>query len=194
MSSYDARVRYTRMVIEDSFLELLEQKPVARITVTELCAAAKINRATFYKHYQDIKDLLEKIEENLFRTIRESFGEEDLKLRAFLVKMMYYTRENSRQIMTLGSENGDPELMTKTFMTCYEQAYPMLSPKLRSLKERERQFLYEYIARGSGGVLREWVVGGMQEPPEEVAQLLLSLCSATVRGTEDPAWRSLYQE
>lgn len=61
MNSFDARVRYTRRMIETSFLELLEEKPVSRITVTQLCERAQINRATFYKHYLDIPDLLEKI-------------------------------------------------------------------------------------------------------------------------------------
>ncbi len=63
MNSYDARVRYTLKVIEDSFLELLGKKPLTKITVTELCQTAQINRATFYKHYLDIPDLLEKTEE-----------------------------------------------------------------------------------------------------------------------------------
>ena len=59
MNSYDARVRYTLKVIEDSFLELLGKKPLTKITVTELCQTSQINRATFYKHYLDIPDLLE---------------------------------------------------------------------------------------------------------------------------------------
>lgn len=59
MSSIDARVRYTRMITEQSFLELLKQKPVSKITVTELCELAQINRATFYKHYLDVQDLME---------------------------------------------------------------------------------------------------------------------------------------
>ena len=99
MNSFDARVRFTRMVIEQSFLELLREKPVSKITVTELCEKAQINRATFYKHYLDVADLLEKIEENLFDQIRESFGSEKIKLREFLVKMMYYTKENQSRYM-----------------------------------------------------------------------------------------------
>lgn len=194
MNSYDSRVRYTRMVIEESFLELLRKKPVARITVTELCQTANINRATFYKHYLDINDLMEKIEENIFQRIRDSFDAEELKLRDFLVKMMEYTRENSNRIMALGGDNGDPELMTKTFLVCYERAYPMMSRNLRNLTEWESRFLYEYMAQGAGGVLRAWVAGGMNEPPEEVAQFILNLSSIVANGTRNPAWRELYQE
>lgn len=47
----DARVRYTVHMIQNVFLELLKEKPVAKITVKEICEHAEINRSTFYKHY-----------------------------------------------------------------------------------------------------------------------------------------------
>ena len=49
----DARVRYTKMVVKESLMELLRVKPVAKVTVTEICERAGINRATFYAHYSD---------------------------------------------------------------------------------------------------------------------------------------------
>ena len=58
----DARVRYTKMVVKSSLLELMQTKPVAKITVTEICEKAGINRATFYSHYSDPTDLLHSIE------------------------------------------------------------------------------------------------------------------------------------
>ena len=63
----DARVRYTRKVIQDAFLDVLKEKPISRITVKEVCDKAEINRGTFYKHYQDCYDLLDKIEEEGLR-------------------------------------------------------------------------------------------------------------------------------
>ena len=47
MEKLDARKRYTQMVLKQSFLELLKEKPVSRITVKEVCALAQLNRATF---------------------------------------------------------------------------------------------------------------------------------------------------
>ena len=58
----DARVRYTKMMIQQTFLDLLMQKPISKITVKEICDIAQINRATFYKHYQDTYDLLEQFQ------------------------------------------------------------------------------------------------------------------------------------
>ena len=48
MEKLDARKRYTQMVLKQSFLKLLKEKPVNRITVKEVCALAQLNRATFY--------------------------------------------------------------------------------------------------------------------------------------------------
>ena len=47
----DRRTRYTRQTIKDTFLELLKQKSFTKITVTEVCKNAEINRGTFYIFY-----------------------------------------------------------------------------------------------------------------------------------------------
>lgn len=53
MRKTDARIRYTQRVLKESFLTLLKQKPVNKITVKEVCEMAELNRATFYAHYSD---------------------------------------------------------------------------------------------------------------------------------------------
>lgn len=194
MNSFDARVRYTRMIIEQSFLELLKEKPVGKITVTELCEKAQINRATFYKHYLDVPDLLEKIEEALFSQIRESFGSEKVKLKEFLVGMMNYTKAHQERYMALGGENGDPNLMAKTFLVCYESAYPLVEQNMPGMKESERQMLYHFLSQGAGGILTWWVKNGMQESPEDVAQFILGVCSIAATGVQNYDWRTQYTE
>lgn len=68
----DARVRYTKIKIKESFFTLLAQKEFPLITVTELCDLAEINRGTFYKHYTDMEDLLRKTEDDIFKTVRKT--------------------------------------------------------------------------------------------------------------------------
>lgn len=194
MNSFDARVRYTRMVIEEAFLSLLQQRKASKITVTEICQKAGLNRATFYKHYLDVPDLLEQIENDLFARIRESFSREDVKLQSFLIQMMNFTKENPARFMALGSDNGDPNLMTKTFLVCYENAYPLMAKSMTMLPENERQMLYAYVSHGSGAVLTWWIKNGMTEPPEQVAQFILDLCSVTVDTLKQEGWRNRYQK
>lgn len=193
MSSIDARVRYTRKVIEDSFLALLKEKPYARVTVTELCERAQINRATFYKHYLDVPDLLEKIEEELFQQIRAAFSAKQIEVKSFLLDMLNYTYRERERFFALGGENGDPNLMTKTYLVCYESAYPLLTQNLPDMNESERQMLYQFLSQGAGGVLAWWVRDGMRLPVEEVAEFILSLSTIAANGVQDNMWRTAYQ-
>ena len=68
----DYRVRVTKMLIRKQFTELLAAKPIQSITVRELCERTGINRSTFYNHYRDVYDLLEKIEEEMLAELAVS--------------------------------------------------------------------------------------------------------------------------
>ncbi|EXJ23229.1 Transcriptional regulator, TetR family [Alkalibacterium sp. AK22] len=57
----DPRVTRTRKLIMESFLALSRSKDFSSITVTDIAEAATINRATFYSHFMDKYDLLEKV-------------------------------------------------------------------------------------------------------------------------------------
>lgn len=181
MNNLDARVRYTRMIIQKSFLALLEQKPMGKITVTELCEKAQINRATFYKHYCDIPQLLESMEEELFQRIRDGFDDRAVDIQNFLTEMMSFSLKEKEMFWVLGSDHGDPNLMVKTFQLCYQQAYPLMTQNLPGLDETRRQMLYHFVSQGSSGVLTAWIRTGMTESPEAVAAFIMRLCTAAVK-------------
>lgn len=54
----DLRVQKTEQALLDAMQTLLETKPMSRITISDLCTAAKVRRATFYTHFQDKNDFL----------------------------------------------------------------------------------------------------------------------------------------
>ncbi|EKN64833.1 TetR family transcriptional regulator [Neobacillus bataviensis LMG 21833] len=60
-SKTDPRILRTRKLIMDSFIELSGKKEFKEITVKDITTEAMINRATFYYHFEDIYDLLEKV-------------------------------------------------------------------------------------------------------------------------------------
>ena len=61
----DRRVRKTRRQLRECLITLLKEKKVQDITVRELTDMADLNRGTFYLHYKDVFDLLEKTEAEL---------------------------------------------------------------------------------------------------------------------------------
>ncbi len=62
----DPRVRRTRQLLQQAFLELFQEKGFAAITVQDIAERATVNRATFYAHFEDKYDLLDAL-------IREQF-------------------------------------------------------------------------------------------------------------------------
>ena len=57
----DPRILRTRKLIMDSFIELSGTKEFKDITIKDITTEAMINRATFYYHFEDKYDLLEKV-------------------------------------------------------------------------------------------------------------------------------------
>lgn len=60
------------MLIRKALMELLRQKPIQAISIKELCESAGINRGTFYAHYTDMYDLLQKIESDMLQDFQEA--------------------------------------------------------------------------------------------------------------------------
>jgi AcrR family transcriptional regulator len=57
----DIRIYKTKIAIKRGFIELLEHNDFKDITITKICDHSLIGRSTFYSHYLDKYDLLEKI-------------------------------------------------------------------------------------------------------------------------------------
>ena len=70
----DRRRNYTQSVIKEAFVSLLRTRHVSKISVTEICKLADINRGTFYLHYHDPYDLLEKLEAEHCNAMIEAIG------------------------------------------------------------------------------------------------------------------------
>jgi AcrR family transcriptional regulator len=68
----DPRVKRTRELIQHSFMETVDEKGFNAISVQDITARAGVNRATFYAHYTDKYDLLDKAIGEMFRAEIES--------------------------------------------------------------------------------------------------------------------------
>lgn len=71
----DLRVLKTKDALHAGLVALLETKPLEKITITELCQQAKINRGTFYLHYQEINDVFEEYFREIIADLAKSYEE-----------------------------------------------------------------------------------------------------------------------
>ena len=182
MKLTDARVVATRAAIQRSFLALLKEKPISRITVKEICALSQINRSTFYKHYADPLDVLEKLENELFEKLTASVENGGFRdLREYLNEALCGMERCGEMYLTLASPNGDPALHAKMFRRLYEMAYPAFERNFPDLSPAQRDMAYQFVQQGSGGILAGWFRSGMTVPREEVLALLLTMTGGAIR-------------
>lgn len=68
----DKRIEKTKLLIKNTFLDLIKTKNIDKITVKAICDGANINRGTFYYHYLDVADLVENLEISAAKRIAHS--------------------------------------------------------------------------------------------------------------------------
>ena len=95
----DPRVLRTRQMLTEALLRLLNRKEFDDISIQELAAEAKLNRATFYLHYPDKNALLQAMTAARFRDLLArravSFTDCDGALRAIALGVCDYLAEST---------------------------------------------------------------------------------------------------
>ncbi|SES12358.1 DNA-binding transcriptional regulator, AcrR family [Salipaludibacillus aurantiacus] len=186
-SKLDRRKKYTRLVLKESFIKRMQEKPLSTITIKEVCELADINRSTFYSHYKDLYDLLTQIEDKIIEDLNETltsynYSEDEEAIR-MTEKLMEYIAENHESCQTLFSEHGDPDFQKKVIMLAHTHL-------LNSLKEDQvaapynSEYLSLFIANGSIHVVQNWLKNGLKESPEEIAELIIKLATRGVSGLQ----------
>lgn len=69
----DLRVTKTRRAIREAMFELMSERGLAKISISELCVKAGVNRKTFYRHYREIGDVVTEIENDILGEFAEVF-------------------------------------------------------------------------------------------------------------------------
>ena len=149
MGKSDARVRYTQRVIKESFLMLLRNKPVNKITVKEVCELAELNRATFYAHYSDCFALKESIEQELL----DAFGQSLLYLDGFDVSVlieaiykMVETYEKACRVLIFGGAS--PSLIGRMIELAKASSIEVWKKQLHHATDAEIEMLYTHLSNG----------------------------------------------
>jgi AcrR family transcriptional regulator len=96
----DPRVLRTLQLIRDAFIDLLQEIELEKITVKRIAERATINRVTFYLHYQDIPEMLERMADDMINEIQAVLkavpNQSDIDSDSSrLVKLLEHIAENS---------------------------------------------------------------------------------------------------
>ncbi|MCR5485659.1 MAG: TetR family transcriptional regulator C-terminal domain-containing protein [Clostridiales bacterium] len=182
----DRRVLYTKMFLKESLLELMKEKPVDKITPTELCRKANINRNTFYTHYYTVRDVLAEVESDFSAQIIESlsskFTAADIDISQMLKEICHIIYAQKDFCKVLLSENGDASF----FETVISTGKPVVIMGWRSegieLDDNEMEMFFSFIVNGSIALIRKWAASDMYESPEKVAALIERIAYTGING------------
>ncbi|WP_029319085.1 TetR/AcrR family transcriptional regulator [Butyrivibrio sp. AE3004] len=181
----DGRIRYTKMRIRTAFHELIREMDYEKITVTAICNRAEINRATFYKYYLDVPDLIDKLQDETINELAEKleFTTKNNTTEQFLVETLVFLRNNSDGHDNLISvtPSGASSFTDKISRLVYCKFSNFINPMIPAKSNIEKEVIFSYIAAGSAGVIDYWIKSGYKENEEAIAKKISLLASSTLK-------------
>lgn len=156
--------------IERIFVELIQEKNLNEISVTDICKKANLNRSTFYANYLDVYDLADKIKERLESDVSDLYQDE---------KLNQYNSNDFSKIFHLVKEN---LLFFKTYFKLEFDSTDTFKQDYRYDTNQAKEFYNdEYIdyhiaffKAGFNAILKKWLYEGCVEPIEDMCKIISS--------------------
>ena len=175
--------------MDKAFLQLLEKKDFAYITVKELCEDAGVNRSTFYLHYETMGDLLVECTQYLNDQFLSYMQRDSVsfiaKLRdcpldelylvtpEYLTPYLSYIKENQRLFRTSIENAGTLHLNDSYAGLLRHVIMPILDRY--GVPEADRSYLIAFYINGLMAIITEWLKNNCTDPIEHIAAVI-QLC------------------
>lgn len=155
----DKRIMKTKLALREALLTITVQKNIREISVSELCAKARINRTTFYKYYSVPTDVLQ---EYVFEICEDISGQilkesEDMYTKLLYICDMYYNDRNIIRLYFQQTNNITPWIQR------------LMGQNILDLTINSAEC---FVYGGVSAILMQWILGNYVQPPDEIAKLL----------------------
>lgn len=174
------RFQETDRKIKNTVLALLQEYQVNKITVRMICEESGVNRSTFYAHFLDVYDLMNKLQLDIYADIEKTFSNIPINENKYITKelmtvMIDHIGKNRlfyRAYMSYGSQVTDPagETLYQKFMVPF---FHSLGFKDSADEERKMRYHFRFFYVGMIEVLRIWLEADCPETPEELSYIIL---------------------
>jgi len=159
----------TKKALAASLKHLLEQKPLSKITVTDITNDCEVSRHTFYYHFQDIYDLME--------WIYQSEGEKALdgnitydSWQQGMLQLFQYALDNKAIVINTYRSIRKDLLEQFLCRDTYRLLYQIIEEKSAGMRisEEHKKFIANFYKHAFVGLILDWVDAGMKTPPQRV--------------------------
>jgi len=173
----DRRIKYTKKIIKDTFIELLEEKDLKKITVSEICKIADINRATFYRYYLDVYDLLDKIEEEFVTELKMASNDTDeYTIFSFSNDLLKVFLDNKELVKILFNTNNNVYFLNDILEVAYEKCKTKWEADIPNINQEDIEYASAFIFNGALGVINFWVQNDFDKSADEISEIIERLC------------------
>ena len=169
------RVRMTKKMMKDALLELLEENPLEKISVTNICERADVNRSTFYAYYEDIGGLLLEIENEVLSNLpvspESAAADTDERFLAALEEFFDYVRDNKKlfRVLIIQRDNSN---FSRRLVNSVMEKYKKSADLKDELLDR---YAYIYCVHGVIGIMKEWINGNFPVSTGTFAKIVLEM-------------------
>lgn len=155
------RRKASQKKLETACIQLLQEKEVHEISITEICTIAKLNRSTFYANYLDIYDLVEKIKDRMMHDFQELYADEithTYNSNDYL-KLFYHIKENQLFYNAYFKLNFDLEYEITNYDTVSAKKY---------YDNHHIEYHMEFFRGGISAIIKMWLSTNCALSPEEI--------------------------
>ena len=170
------RVRMTKQMIQDSLIELLNNKPIEKIHISELCQLADINRTTFYNHYESQYDVLREVGEDITDRIvcsaEQESGNESLPLEKQVSLICSYLQGHPVEAnVLLRNFTADDKVVRDMLSKRISAGQIQYTPIMERYDENTKRLLFHFLIHGIYNLIRCWILEEIDKTPEDIGAL-----------------------
>ena len=147
---------------EDALFELLKEKRLESITVNELCKKAGVCRASFYRNYLVMNDIVDQYLQKIFTDMKP---DDDNGIKIEMDEVFTNLLKQKDRLIIL-SKRG---LLHNLFQYIYTETLS----EIVNLQVLNNYYQPYFFAGASSAVVNAWIEKGMLESPQEMSQLFI---------------------
>ena len=186
MNRPESKYFATAVRMDEAFLELLEEKDFAYITVKEICEKAGVNRSTFYLHYETVNELLaesaryiiDKLIANMPQDTAEFFEKlqtrplEELHLITpeYLTPYLNSVKEHSR-IFRTAVEHSSVLGMDDVYLALNHHIFTPILDRFH-IPPSEQKYMMPFYIHGLMGIVNEWLKEDCKDSVEHIISVM----------------------
>lgn len=180
----DRRVRRTRRLLKQGLAELMREKDFQDITVKDITERMDLNRGTFYLHYTDTYDLLEKLENETLADFQEMIDANrpalsERSLMGVIEPILAYVVENADICKSLFENKASNDFTLKFHRMVCENGVEVLRASLPAVSQEKWDYFFSFNTYGLIGVIRHWFDSGMNLDQHALAVLCDQIITAS---------------